>query len=283
MEHWIERVTGGLEGNQLTDRMFAGKLVVFEGLKGAGEVVRLARETVKSTFAPHDPLTVHEKLAAGDYKSRIGEMRRRFTEHDEARLAIEQLLVEAGCAPSTTFRDRLILRTVPPQRELHDDPRLVLPPHRDTWGSGLLCQINWWMTIHDLTQGRTMVVFPNHFSRAIENDSHRWDWRRVGKDPDYPRLPTADVTPDARDALYLVVPPGALVAFSGAHLHASVANKTGRPRFSIDTRTVDLDHLRQGIGAPDLDHGDVAPACAWFRRFGDGASLQDVAKNHDTT
>ena len=47
--------------------------------------------------------------------------------------------------------------------------------------------------------------------------------------------------------------PGSITLFSAAHLHASTANFSGETRYSIDFRTVHLDDVINGIGAPNID------------------------------
>ena len=44
-----------------------------------------------------------------------------------------------------------------------------------------------------------------------------------------------------------------IIVGSGAHLHSSVPNTSGYTRFSIEFRTVHLDDVREGVGAPNLD------------------------------
>lgn len=41
--------------------------------------------------------------------------------------------------------------------------------------------------------------------------------------------------------------------FSGAQLHSSVPNTSGRTRFSIEFRTVNLDDLEEARSAPNVD------------------------------
>ena len=58
-----------------------------------------------------------------------------------------------------------------------------------------------------------------------------------------------ELDPDVR----VVTPPGGALVFSAAQLHSTVPNTTNRTRFSIDFRTVNLDDLVEGIGAPNID------------------------------
>ncbi|MBI1383847.1 MAG: hypothetical protein GC150_02920 [Rhizobiales bacterium] len=269
----LVRVREGLDRNELTDRIFSGDLVAFEGLPSAARIVALARDVLAREFAPLDCMTAHENLDPAALKSRLLAARRRFASDPEVAARYAAMLIEAGCDPRETYRDRFVLRGVPPVRALDADTRVVLPAHRDTWGSGFPAQINWWMPVHPLVDGRTMVIYPDAFRAKVANDSEGWDWRRA-RQPGYPALPTAPASMLAGlSARPVLLEPGTLLALSGAHLHATQVNRTPLPRFSTDTRTVDRRDLLAGRGAPDVDHGRVPFACEWFRRLGDGSPL----------
>ena len=166
-----------------------------------------------------------------------------------------------------------MVRVSPPDATGYSRGFGTVPPHRDSWGSGFLSQINWWLPVYPVTEDRTLTIFPAHWNKKIKNDSDGWDWRRAGKNADVPLLPTAQAAPDRTSEIRLAVEPGTLVAFSAAHLHASVSNSTTFARFSCEIRTLSLDDLRHGRGAPNIDGGVVTPAFNWFRRFGDGEKL----------
>ena len=42
--------------------------------------------------------------------------------------------------------------------------------------------------------------------------------------------------------------------FSGSHFHRTLPQATGRARFSLDFRAVDLDDHARGAGAPNVDN-----------------------------
>ena len=71
-------------------------------------------------------------------------------------------------------------------------------------------------------------------------------------DPEHPELP-------------VVIEPGDLLCFSGAHLHASRPNRTGRTRLSIDTRIFERNDARAGRGAVNVDGRAPRVAWDWFR------------------
>jgi hypothetical protein len=78
---------------------------------------------------------------------------------------------------------------------------------------------------------------------------------------------------DRSAELRIVIEPRDLLCFSGAHLHASVPNTSGQTRFSVEVRTVLLDDIVAGRGAPNLDGRAPRVPLEWFRRIPDGALL----------
>ena len=66
-----------------------------------------------------------------------------------------------------------------------------------------------------------------------------------------------------------------MLLFSGAHLHASVPNTSGKARFSVDFRTVDVADLLADRGALLVDVGCTGTAIRDFRRVADDAPFEE--------
>ena len=278
MPDWIVRHRQGMTAEALSDAVFSGRILVFERLQPMRDLIAAARALTERVFATPDPVTAHREMPADAYQARYAELRRAFVKDREIREAFEAALVAAGVDGPTTFRDRLVLCISPPGISGYRRGFGLVPPHRDSWGAGLACQINWWLPVYPITRDRTLAIYPAHWAKPIANDAEGWDWRKAGKVPGVPLLPTAQAPPDRAGELRLVVEPGALVAFSAAHLHASVPNTTPEARVSSETRTVALADLASRRGAPDIDGGDVSPALDWFRRLETGDLLSDELK-----
>ena len=88
-----------------------------------------------------------------------------------------------------------------------------------------------------------------------------------------PIVPEPTEPPATDSELRMVVEPGDLLCFSGAHLHASVPNTSGEARHSVELRTVNLDDRERGRGAPDLDGRAPRVPLHWFRSMESGAPL----------
>jgi Phytanoyl-CoA dioxygenase (PhyH) len=211
----------------------------------------------------------------------IDELRDRFRRDPEIKRHYRAALELVGVDAARTYWDSLHLRVVPPA--VGEDERQIgrIGFHRDTWSSNLLQQTNWWTTLRPLSAERTIAFYPGYWSRPIRNTSADWDLdeirtrRRSGeRDEDLPIVPEPSEPVDTSSELRIVIDPGDLLCFSGAHLHASVPNHSDRTRVSAELRTVNLDDLREGRGAPDLDGQAPHVPLEWFRSMEDGSPLR---------
>jgi hypothetical protein len=210
----------------------------------------------------------------------IDELRGRFGDDAELKGLFRASLEHAGVDPARTYWDSLYLRVVPPVERGAERQIGRIGFHRDTWGSNVLQQTNWWTTIRPLSRERTIALYPAYWSKPIANTSAGWDLdeiralRRSGTpDEDLPIVPEPTEPVDTTSELRVVIEPGDLLCFSGAHLHASVPNFSERTRFSVELRTVNLDDFLRGRGAPDLDgHAPQVPL-EWFRSIAGGSPL----------
>ena len=50
-------------------------------------------------------------------------------------------------------------------------------PHRDTWYSAPMCQINWWLPIYEVEAGNVMAFHPHYYSRPVNNGSNRYNYQ----------------------------------------------------------------------------------------------------------
>ena len=184
-------------------------------------------------------------------------------------------LREAGVATERTCWDRVRLRVQQSGGAVDrvDDPSFAhgrfsstLPLHRDTWASNVRCQLNCWTPLRPIAADRTMAIYPSFFERAVSNNSAEWDFDELRRRrrcssvevetvgtaaAAYPQLPALAVQTAAEakalgkileaDEFPIVVKPGDLVVFSGAHLHRSIPNNSLATRFSSEVRLVDRD------------------------------------------
>ena len=262
------------------DSVFAGHLVVYRQVAAMADLLGYARERLTAAFAPHDPPTAHAALPPDDYRNRIDELRHDWRRDRTVKQLWTALFGEVGCDLDKSFYDWFAIRVVPPATDAVSREGLLLPPHRDTWGSNVYQQINWWAPVFPLESDRTIVVFPGYWARPVANNSATWDLLALRALPPaerkaYPNLARveAETLDDAPAAI--IIDPGDVLCFSAQHLHASGANTTGLARLNVEARTVNLDDVRTSRAAPNIDGAAPQVAWDWFKRITDGRNLSD--------
>jgi ectoine hydroxylase-related dioxygenase (phytanoyl-CoA dioxygenase family) len=139
--------------------------------------------------------------------------------------------------------------------------------HRDTWYAHPSASFGAWIPLFDVTEEETFFLYPRFFDRPVlPNDSETFEYaagaaiardrevakshREAGRTIETPESATGlDLGP----RLGFSARRGEVLLFSSAHLHATQRNASGRTRFSVDCRLVDLVDHANGLGAPNAD------------------------------
>lgn len=268
--------------NWSTREVYQGSIFVIRGLDSARALTDLAAEIARRTMNDDAPETIHERVAGNHLIEAVNEAQATFKQSPAVGEAAEALFGDLGLDPQQLFRDRVYLRIQPPGPVHAGLPTSPLPSHRDCWTSNMYSQINWWAPVFPVTKGRTITFFPDYWSKPIPNTSHDWNLdeitarKRKADAGDYPVLPAILEPVKTLNEIRIEADPGDVACFSGAHLHASVPNRTDQTRFSIEVRTCLLDDVRLGIGAPNVDGDAPRDGRSWFRRTSDDKTLSDV-------
>ena len=262
-------------------RLFSGRLLIFRQMVEAFDLLETAQAMIADAFAPHDPLTAHEALGDDGFGVRTEALAAEYEKSPEIAARFAALLEAVGVDPANTGWDRLRLRIQPPEEGYSSRRVQTLPAHRDSWGSGIMAQVNWWAPIHPISAQRTMVLYPNYFERAIANTSGAWDFDELRRrlkagDDSYPLLPALEEPLDESGAWPVLIAPGDLLAFASAHLHGSVANETALVRYSTEVRTLGRGDLVAGRMAPNIDTATVRLSYDWFWGMADGEPLGEA-------
>jgi hypothetical protein len=263
------------------ERLFAGDILVFRAVTETAAFVAALRERTQAAFAPHEPPQAQQHLAREELARRCEALTQEVEGDRGLAEQLDGVLVALGADPVRTHRDRMRLRIQVSDGDLDGRRPMTLPPHRDTWGSNVMAQVNWWAPLWPLDPGRTVIFWPALFARAVPNTSAGWDYealiasRRRGE-TGYPLLPRASAPEALGPARPAILEVGDIMAFSGAHLHAGTVNTTGLVRFSFEMRSVDTADLREDRGAPNADAAAPRMPLHWFRRLSDGTPLAQV-------
>ena len=267
------------------EALYRGAIFVYRPTDIAREFCAFADKLISEAFGGMDPETAQYELPVERYIEILQQLKPHFIHHPESKRFVTEILSERGCDPSDTYFDVPRMRSSTSDGYLISGIAYAWHPHRDTWYSAPSCQINWWSPIYPITARNGMSFYLEFFDKVVPNDSSQYDYEvwnakhrfsaasQVKKDT---RPLPGPKNPIAGDkATTLVCEVGGLIVFSGAHLHASVPNDSGKTRFSIDFRTVDLDDCRNRIGAPTQDVECTGSSIRDFKRARDLEEMPD--------
>ena len=243
-------------------RLYSGDIVILSATRGTTALISLARQMLEEAFAPHDPRTIHKHLSAEEVASVLATLKPNFIHHPECKALIATIMSEHGIDLDKLYFDVPRMRSAYPSHFLSSGIAYAFHPHRDTWYSAPMCQLNWWMPIYPLEPNNAMGFYPKYFEKPVLNNSeiynyYEWNTKSRGNAAQHVKSDTRE-QPKAQEPLEAVTvrylpPPGGVIVFSGAQLHETVPNTTDVARYSIDFRTVHLDDVGARRGAPNLD------------------------------
>lgn len=272
---------------QRREAIYAGDLFVYSPTQSSLELVAFARQMVVEAFAPHDPELAQFALPVEQFAAILGKLKPAFIHHPRCKELLPKMMADVGCSISDHYFDVPRMRTAASGDYLSSGIAYAFHPHRDTWYSAPMCQINWWMPMYPIAADNSMAFHPHHFSNPLKNSSSKYnyqEWNRtsrfnaaqqIGKDTrEQPHaLEPVQTDPQIR----LLPPPGGLIMFSAAQLHSTVPNTSGRTRFSIDFRTVHVGDARELRGARNIDSWSTGTTMGDYLRGTDLSHLPSDA------
>jgi hypothetical protein len=278
------------------ERLYNGHLFVLGPRPSTIALIEHARDMIETAFGGIDPLTAQYEMPVERYVEICAPLKPAFIHNDTTKALLKAVVEDFGCDLEETFIDVPRLRMVTSDGYLTSGVGYAHHPHRDTWYSAPMAQLNWWLPIYDIESEQSMAFHPFYFDKPIRNgsaDFNYYEWNAVGrkgaatqikKDTRKQPKPEEELT-HLDPQLRLIPPAGGIVLFSAAHLHSTVPNTSGRARYSIDFRTVNSADLEAGRAAPNLDSHCTGTSLRDFIRGSDRAPMPDelVARYDDET
>jgi hypothetical protein len=270
-------------------KLYRGDLYVYSPCSSTRALCQFARELAEEAFAPYDPREAQHHLPVEQYVQILARLKPAFIHHPRCKELVPAVLAELGCDLDQTCFDVPRLRTACAGDYLTSGLAYAFKPHRDTWYSPPLCQLNWWLPIYPIEAENGMAFHVSYWNKPLKNSSAEFnyqDWQEHGRKEahnqvgqDFRRQSEA-LEPVERDpALYLTPPADGMFIFSAAHLHSTVPNTTQQTRLSIDFRTVHLGDLLECHGAPNVDSACTGTTIGDYLRASDLAHVpEDVAR-----
>lgn len=261
--------------------LYRGQLLVYSPTASSLALVDFARKMVEAAFHPLDPETAQFHLPVEKYAAILAELKPKFIHAPESKKCIQGMLDDLGFSLEKTYFDVPRMRSSTSDDFLTSGIAYAFHPHRDTWYSAPMCQINWWLPIYPIVPENAMAFHPRYWSQAVRNGSINYnyaEWNRTSRQnaaqflkQDTRVQPKPEEPMELDPQIRVIAPPGGVLLFSAAQMHSSVPNNSGRTRFSIDFRSVNVDDVSARRGAPNVDS-----ACT-------GTTMGDYLRGTDLT
>jgi len=282
-----------LDDDERRRRLFEGQIFVYSPKASTRELCALAQSMAEEAFPGLDPREAQHHMSTEKFAEILGKLKPAFIHHPEAKRLIQRALRDVGADLETTYFDVPRMRTSTSDGYLTTGIAYAWHPHRDTWYSAPSCQVNWWMPVYDLESSNAMAFHPRYWNQPVKNSSRDYNYYVWNKEhrgtkvlnylKEDPRpLPRATEPVELDPQIRIICPVGGFILFSGAQLHSSVPNTSGKTRFSIDFRTLDRDDAFHGRGAPNIDSECGGTSIRDFLRGADFARLpEEIAALYD--
>jgi hypothetical protein len=278
-------IDSNLSDKERRKGIYEGELFTYSPSAVTSSFCEFTREMIQEAFYPFDPELAQWELPVEKYVEILKALKPKFIHHQRSKEFIREILEKAGCDLNKTYFDVPRLRTSTSDNYLTSGIAYAFHPHRDTWYSASLSQINWWLPVFEIKKDNGLSIHSRYWNTAVANSSNRFaysEWLKNGRKNSSENILTDNrdqpkpLQPIESDAEIRLVPPaGGAILFSAAHLHSSVSNFTGKTRFSIDFRTVNYDDVLSGIGAPNIDSACKDSTLGDFLRASDFSSFPD--------
>jgi hypothetical protein len=265
-------------------RLYDGDVFISAPTAATHALIDLARGMLEQAFHPHDPCTVHKEMSAEGVAAILAKLKPQFIHHPRCKEIIPQIMREHGINLEKVYFDVPRLRSAYPSHFLSAGIAYAFHPHRDTWYSAPMCQLNWWSPIYPLDPNNALGFYPRYFHEPVENNSsiynyYEWNAKSRASASIHVKSDTRE-QPKPQQELQNVTmrylpQPGGTIIFSGAQLHETVPNTTETARYSIDFRTVHLDDVMRRRGAPNVDSRSTGTTMRDYLRASDLTHLPD--------
>jgi hypothetical protein len=275
------------------DALYGGNVVACLPTPSSLAFVELARTMLREAFGDLDPEKAQYGMAVEQYAKVLADLKPRFIHHPRSKECIQGILREMGCDLHQTYFDVPRMRSATSDDYLSSGIAYAFHPHRDCWYSAPFCQINWWIPIYGIQSDNVMAFHPRYWSQPVRNGSRDYnyaEWNRTSRHnavqfikEDTRTQPRPEEPIELDPQIRVIVPPGGILMFSGAQMHSTVPNTSGRTRFSIDFRTVHLEDVAARRGAANVDSECTGTTMGDYLRGTDLAHVpEELIARYDT-
>ena len=273
-------------------KLFAGNLFVYSATPHSRELCAFARQLTEEALSPHFPPDAQHHMEKQAYVDVLAKLKPTFINHPRSKELVAGILADLRVDVDQAYLDVPRLRTMTSDY-LNAGLTLQFESHRDTWFSAPFSQINYWIPVYDIAETNAMAFHPRYFTEAVRNSSRDYnyaEWVARGRsaaaeqvEKETRKQPEAEQEIEREPDIRVITPPGGVLLFSGAQLHTTVPNSSGKTRFSIDFRVVNRRDVETYAGAANVDSECTGTNLGDFLRAADLQRLPDeLIQDYDT-
>jgi len=163
-------VDSNLADSERRERLYDGQIFVFSPRPSTLALVEHARTMIEGAFDGIDPLQAQYEMSVERYVEICAPLKPAFIHNDTTKELIRGVLTELGCYLQRTYQYVPRLQMVTSHGYLTSGVGYAHHPHRDTWYSAPMSQLNWWLPIYDIESESSMAFHPHYWSHAVKND-----------------------------------------------------------------------------------------------------------------
>ena len=166
-----------LDDDTRRSKLYGGDIFVYSANEHSMALVEVARKLIAEAFPGIDPRTAQYKYDVREFAGILSKLKPAFIHHPDCKKIIPRMLDAIGCDLDQVHFDIPRMRSSTSNNYLTTGIAYAFHPHRDTWYSAPMCQINWWLPIFDIEAGNAMAFHPNYFCRGVLNDSDTYNYQ----------------------------------------------------------------------------------------------------------
>ena len=150
--------------------LYDGDFFLFSKTSATEALIALARTMLEDAFAPHDPRLIHRHMTPEAVAAILADLKPQFIHHPECKKIIPEIMKERGVDLEKLYFDVPRLRSAYPSDFVSSGIAYAFHPHRDTWYSAPMCQLNWWIPAYPVEPDNAMGFYPGYFSEPVKNN-----------------------------------------------------------------------------------------------------------------
>ena len=248
----------------LIEKIFNGNILVFRDSQDILDIIEVIEKKFFEKFEYTLENFLSEKYCANEPSNEkcFLELQNEIKSCEKVNDKFLSFLYRLGFDVKKIFKDQYSLRYSPP---IGNKSYGLLKPaklHRDTWGSNVFTQINFWFPLHDVSEYNSIFIVPSYFNKEVKNNSSKWSFEKFRKIKDYPSVPYTNEIIDKKKKLFLSLKKGNIICFSGNHLHGSSQNNN--KRINLETRIVYQDKNESLSNPENIDSYSETSKKNWF-------------------